>query len=221
MSKGVRADLESPILFGGLSVTYDAGYRQLYNSVYLVDQDGVIAQSYDKTHLAMFGEYLPLGNRFPILHKLSPKSGSFTAGNHLTPLSLGPWRISTPICFEATLPKLVREMVTSGNPHLIVNLTNDAWFGDTQEPWIHLRLAQFRAIEHRRYLVRATNSGVSAIIDPVGRVVAKTGLDRRENLRATVHMLEELTLYTRFGDWPGWLSALAVALALARARPLR
>jgi apolipoprotein N-acyltransferase len=212
----VREDLETPILFGGLSVSYDEGYRQLYNSVFLVDIEGRIEQRYDKTRLAMFGEYLPLADRFPVLHDLSPRSGSFTPGSQVEPLTLGRWRISTPVCFEATLPSLIRRMVTIGHPNVIVNLTNDAWFGDTQEPWIHLRLAQLRAIEHRRYLVRATNSGISAIIDPVGRVVSSTAIGRREHLRATVHMMSGRTLYAHLGDWPGWLSMLIAAVAFRR-----
>jgi apolipoprotein N-acyltransferase len=100
----------------------------------------------------------------------------------------------------------------------MINLTNDAWFGDTQEPWIHLLLSKYRAIEHRRYLVRSTNSGVSAVIDPLGRVVMRSGLLTRENLRADVRMLDEDTVYTTLGDWPGWLSLLAVAWMLIRRR---
>jgi apolipoprotein N-acyltransferase len=96
----------------------------------------------------------------------------------------------------------------------LINLTNDAWFGDTQEPWIHLVLAKYRTIEHRRYLVRATNSGISAIVDPLGRVVAQTGLLRRENLRHDVRMLDEDTVYTKLGDWPGWLALSLIALML-------
>lgn len=222
----VRGDLRSPVLFGGLSVTYESGYRELFNSVYLIENDGVLAQRYDKTHLAMFGEYLPFARQFPILHSLSPNSGNFAAGTHLAPLNLGPWRIATPVCLEAALPGLVRKMVARGNPHLLINLTNDAWFGDTQEPWIHLRLAQLRAIEHRRYLVRATNSGVSAVVDPVGRILGKTDVGQRENLVATVHMMDEHTRYARWGDWPGWASLAVVVFAIlgrpfANRRPSR
>jgi apolipoprotein N-acyltransferase len=218
MAEEVRRDLKSPILFGGLSVTRKAGRLHLYNTVFLVDQDGVIGETYNKTRLAMFGEYLPFGDLFPRLYTLSPNSSRFTPGSHVAPLSLGPWRISTPVCYEDVLPDLIREMVNEANPHILINLTNDAWFGDTQEPWIHLRLAQFRAIEHRRYLVRATNSGVSAVIDPVGRIVAKTGVQTRENLRATVHMMDGQTLYARLGDWPGWLSLLATGFTVLRRR---
>ena len=216
LAKEVRQDLETPILFGGLSVEWGARHLQLYNAAFLIDQAGVIGQSYHKTRLAMFGEYMPFGDRFPLLYQLSPNTGRFAPGRHLKPLSLGPWRISTPICYEDILPGLLRDMVNQGNPHILVNLTNDAWFGDTQEPWIHLRLAQFRAIEHRRYMVRATNSGVSAIIDPVGRIVRHTGVATRENLRGTVHLMEGQTPYALFGDWPGWLSLLVTGFALAR-----
>ncbi|MGB5703775.1 MAG: nitrilase-related carbon-nitrogen hydrolase, partial [Polyangiales bacterium] len=82
--------------------------------------------------------------------------------------------------------------------------------------WIHLRLAQLRAVEHRRYLVRATNTGVTAVVDPAGRVVAKAPVLQRDSLRVTVHMLEGQTLYARLGDWPGWLSLLGMGALVAR-----
>ena len=215
-AREVRGELESPLLFGGTSYAPATGFEELYNSALLVDEQGIVGQMYDKTRLAMFGEYLPLGDTFPVLYELLPNSHRSTPGTHLLPLRLGPWRISTPICYEDVLPGLVREMVREANPHLLVNLTNDAWFGDTQEPWIHFRLAQLRAIEHRRYLVRATNSGVSGVVDPAGRIVARTGIDTRENLRAQVHMMEGQTVYARLGDWPGWLSLFVTGFALVR-----
>jgi apolipoprotein N-acyltransferase len=162
----------------------------------------------------MFGEYLPFGDLFPGLYELSPNSSRFTAGSHVRPVTIGPWRISTPVCYEDVLARFTRKMVREGKPHILINLTNDAWFGDTQEPWIHLVLAKYRAIEHRRYLVRATNSGISAIVDPLGRVVAQTGLLRRENLRYDVRMLDEDTAYTKLGDWPGWLALSLIVMML-------
>ncbi len=107
-------------------------------------------------------------------------------------------------------------MLAQADPHLIVSLANDAWFGDSQEPWIHLAVARLRAAEHKRFLVHATNSGVSAVVDPLGRVVARAGLLTSENLVATVRLRDEQTLYARLGDWPGWL---ALALLLAGAAP--
>jgi apolipoprotein N-acyltransferase len=214
----IRRDLETPILFGGVSTEEVDGERRTYNTVFAMDADGMVRSTYDKTYLLMFGEYLPFGEMFPILYELSPNSGRFTAGSHVRPVTLGEWRISTPVCYEDILARFTRKMVREAKPHVMINLTNDAWFGDTQEPWIHLLLSKYRAIEHRRYLIRSTNSGVSAVIDPLGRVVTNSGLLTRENLRADVRMLDEDTVYTMLGDWPGWLSLLAVAWMLIRRR---
>ena len=123
----------------------------------------------------------------------------------------GDYRISALVCYEDIIPGFVRKAVNEGDPHLLVNITNDAWFGDTTEPWEHLALAKFRAVEHHRYLVRSTNSGVSAIVDPVGRVTGNTGVFTVESLVGEVRMLEGWTLYRYLGDWPGWLSVAAVA----------
>jgi len=124
------------------------------------------------------------------------------------------FRLGVLICYEDILPGFVRRVVRDTRPHLLVNLTNDAWVGDTPEPWIHLALAKLRAVEHRRYLVRATNTGVSAVIDPAGRVVTRSGAFTRENLRAEVAMLEDTTPYALWGDWPSWI-ALAAVLRMA------
>ncbi|MEM9730262.1 MAG: apolipoprotein N-acyltransferase [Myxococcota bacterium] len=215
----VRRDVRTPILFGGISRGVEDGEPRVYNTAFLMDGDGDVRASYDKTYLLMFGEYLPFGDVFPWLYDLSPNSGRFTAGDHVEPLEFGEWRLSTPVCYEDVLPDFTRAMVQEGNPHLLVNITNDAWFGDTQEPWIHLVLAQFRAVEHRRYLVRATNSGISSIVDPVGRIVARTGVMTRENLRAEVHMMDGSTVYTRLGNWPGWLALVGTVWLLIARRP--
>jgi len=104
----------------------------------------------------------------------------------------------------------VNSIVRNGDPDLLVNLTNDAWFGDTTEPWIHLALAKLRAVEHRRYFVRSTNSGVSAIIDPVGRVVRHSGSYRQEAIRAEIAWLNGRTVYRVLGDAPWWILTLAI-----------
>ncbi len=138
--------------------------------------EGEIEGRYDKEYLLTFGEYLPFGETFTILYKWSPNSGHFSPGKSLDPLVLdvhGEKHLVTAlICYEDILPRFTNDAVRHGDPDLLVNITNDAWFGDTAEPWEHLALAQLRAVEHRRYFVRGTNSGVSAVIDPVGRVVA-------------------------------------------------
>lgn len=214
----VRADLKTPMLFGGVSLEKVDGEKRIYNTVFSMDADGIVRSTYDKTYLLMFGEYLPFGETFPILYELSPNSGRFTKGSHVRPVTFGEWRISTPVCYEDILARFTRKMVREAKPHVMINLTNDAWFGDSQEPWIHLLLSKYRAIEHRRYLVRSTNSGVSAVIDPLGRVVTKSGLLTRENLRADVHMMAQDTIYTTLGDWPGWLALLALGWMFIRRR---
>jgi apolipoprotein N-acyltransferase len=144
-----------------------------------------------------------------------PQVDDFDAARDTPALHLGPWRIATPICYEAVRPDFVRRMVAAARPHLLVTLANDARFGDSQEPWLHFALARLRAVEQRRYLVRATNSGISAVVDPAGRVVARTGVLTRENLRALVHPLDGETVYARLGDRPAWVAAAVVALGLA------
>ena len=218
----VMGPVRTPLLFGGLSRREVDGEERHYNTAFLVDADGRIQGSYDKTHLLAFGEHLPLGDVFPILYEWSPHSGRFTPGDHTRPVVLdGRWRITALICYEDILPRFTRNAVADGDPHLLVNMTNDAWFGDTTEPWQHLALAKLRAVEHHRYLVRSTNSGVSAIVDPVGRTLGEVGVYDRGNLHADVAMLDSWTLYQTLGNWPGWLSAAAIlALAFWKRRPV-
>jgi apolipoprotein N-acyltransferase len=215
----IRQEVQVPLLFGASTVRTETGRRLKYNSALLVGADGVIRDAYDKNLLIPFTEYVPLADLAPQMAARWAAASHFAAATDVPPLRLGPWRISTPICYEAVRPAFVRRMMLEARPHLIVTLANDAWFGDSQEPWLHLAMARFRAVEHRRYVVRATNSGVSAVIDPAGREIAGTGLLARENLRATVHMLDDATLYTTAGDWAGWAAAVLVMIAFATARP--
>ena len=214
----IREELRVPLLFGGATVRAEGGRSRRYNSALLVGADGVIRDVYDKNLLVPFAEYLPFAERSPSLAAAFPQAEAFAAGGDTPPLSLGPWRISTPICSESAEPALLRSMAARAQPHLFVSLANDGWFGDSAEPWIHLAVARLRAVEHKRYFVHATNTGVSAVVDPFGRVVVRAGLLTRESLRAEVRLLEGRTLYGLLGDWPGWLAAAAVCAALIRRR---
>jgi apolipoprotein N-acyltransferase len=218
----------APALFGGVIVRRVPDEREyvFYNSAVSSDADGTIRSRYDKQYLLMFGEYLPFGETFPVLYSWSPNSGRFTPGTSLDPLVLDfhgdTHRITMLICYEDILPRFTNDAVRHADPELLVNMTNDAWFGDTSEPWEHLALAQFRAIEHRRYLVRGTNSGVSAVVDPVGRVVAHSGTFRQETISAPIHWMRARTVYERLGDWPWLLVSLgAFAAAFRRADAAR
>jgi apolipoprotein N-acyltransferase len=214
----VASRIGAPAIFGAVIVKRVADERRyvLYNTAISSSEDGTIEGRYDKQYLLKFGEYLPFGDTFPILYKWSPNSGRFTPGQSLEPLILDlkgeKHRVTALICYEDILPRFTNDAVRHGDPELLVNMTNDAWFGDTTEPWEHLALAQLRAIEHRRYLVRGTNSGVSAVIDPVGRVVAHTRSFRQEAISAPIHWMRAHTIYERIGDWP-WLLVTAMVFA--------
>ena len=211
--KEITHRLGVPAIIGtGISRKTETFRRTHFNTALLSDTDGTILGRYDKHLLLAFGEYLPLGKTFPILYRWSPNSGRFSPGTSLDPLIFGAHRISVIICYEDILPAFVNRMVRHADPDLIVNLTNDTWFGDTTEPLEHLALAQLRAVEHRRYLIRATNSGLSAIIDAAGRVVMRGGQFREEALIGEARYLRRRTGYERIGDTPWYACMLAIAL---------
>jgi apolipoprotein N-acyltransferase len=225
---GIGLRLGAPAIFGAVIFKRVPDEREyvLYNSAISSDAEGTIRSRYDKEYLLTFGEYLPFGETFPVLYSWSPNSGHFTPGTSLDPLVVDLHGQTHPvtmlICYEDILPRFTNDAVRHGDPELLVNMTNDAWFGDTSEPWEHLALAQLRAIEHRRYLVRGTNSGVSAVVDPVGRVVARSGTFHPESIAAPIHWLRARTVYEKLGDWP-WLivSVGAFAAAFRRASGAR
>ncbi|MEZ4217295.1 MAG: apolipoprotein N-acyltransferase [Myxococcota bacterium] len=210
----VRGDLDVALLFGGTSVFEEGGRRARANSAFLVGADGAIRDAYDKNLLIPIAEWLPFEDAWPALRASLPHAQRFRASRETPALRLGDARIATPICYEAIRPAFVRAMVRASRANLLVTLANDAWFGDSREPHLHLALARLRAIEHRRWLVRATNSGVSAIVDPAGRVRAETGVLERATLRGRVGLRDDATLYARAGDWTGAAAVAAVAAAL-------
>jgi apolipoprotein N-acyltransferase len=223
---GVSRRIGVPAIFGAVIIKRVPDEREyvLYNTAVASDAAGTVTSRYDKEYLLTFGEYLPFGDTFPILYRWSPNSGRFSPGTSLDPLELTVNGATHPvtmlICYEDILPEFTNAAVRHADPELLVNMTNDAWFGDTVEPWEHLALAQLRAVEHRRYLVRGTNSGVSAVVDPVGRVVAHSGTFRTEAISAPIHWMRSHTVYERIGDWPWLLASLALGVGAFLRRKL-
>lgn len=173
-----------------------------YNTAFLTNSQGVILGRYHKIKLLLFGEYLPFTKYFPSLKKISPASGDFTPGSELDLFEIKEKgvKIAPIICYEDIIPSFSRKFVDKG-ANLIVNITNDAWFGDSIAPYQHLIISIPRAVETRKYLLRSTNTGISAIIDPVGRVVAETDTFAETNLSGVVGIMNgEKTLYTKTGD---------------------
>lgn len=172
-----------------------------FNTAFLTDSSGRILGRYHKVKLLLFGEYLPFAKYVPALKKLSPASGDFTPGNELKLLEVKEkgLKIAPLICYEDIIPYFSRELVKKG-ANIIVNLTNDAWFGRSTAPYQHLLVSIPRAVETRRYLIRATNTGISAAIDPLGRVVARTDIFKRVTLEVEAGLMEGKTIYTKLGD---------------------
>jgi apolipoprotein N-acyltransferase len=221
-----------PLIFGTVLIHLGNGYtdrERWFNSAISTDAKGDYTGRYDKEYLLAFGEYLPLGETFPVLYEWSKNSGRFSAGTKLDALPFktksGNKKVAVLICYEDIIPTFVNDVVRAEDPDLLVNITNDAWFGVTYEPWQHLALAQMRAVEHRRYLVRATNSGVSAIIDPLGQVIGQTEVrDVQEQeqepdfIDGTVRWMKGFTLYGAVGDLPWYLVALGSIVGAFRRR---
>lgn len=218
-----RRGFRAPLLFGAMThggplPTRNSGCTDCFNSALLLDRQGDVKALYDKTFLLMFGEYIPFGEDYPQLYDLSPETSRFQPGTRTEPITLGKARLGMLICYEDLVPRYAKR-VAAHNPNVFINLTNDAWFGKSAEPYHHLNLALMRTVEYRRWLLRSTNTGVSVFIDAVGRRVAETSLDGAETLLRAVPLLESRTLYAMLGDWP--LVALLGALALVVARTFR
>ena len=179
-----------------------------YNSAYLFTPEGKIGGRYDKQHLVPFGEYVPLSDYFSLPGPLVENIGNFSSGEAGRPLPCQGAAIGVLICFESIFPKLARDWTASG-ANLLVNITNDAWFGRSSAPWQQLSMSVFRAVENRRSLARSANTGISAIIDPLGRISGTSPLFQPFYLVADVPLLQEKTIFVGFGNHFGLLCLLA------------
>jgi apolipoprotein N-acyltransferase len=188
--------------------------RDSYNSVAMLSPDGRVISQYDKVHLVPFGEYIPYQKLFFFVDKISTEAGNFSPGDRVVVTPLDSQRsVGTFVCYEAVVPDLVRQFARDGS-QLLVNVTNDAWFGESAAPFQHLAMARMRAIENHRYLLRAANNGISAIIDPVGRVVKAAPRNQRSILEGQFNLETQRTVYSEYGDVFAWLCLIASAAAL-------
>ena len=211
----------------GIPVPLIAGVERMsptdiWNSAVVVDENGRIGDHCDKIQLLAFGEYIPGGEWFPKIYQWSPLASHLSRGTSTKPLRWRNWRFATFICYEDILPGIVRATMRDygeGRAQAMVNLTNDSWYGAGHEQEQHLMLAAVRSIEHRRWLLRATSTGISAFVDATGRVVQRIERNRRGVAAREVPMLTGTTVYEVLGDWPGWacLAVFAVVFAWKRA----
>ncbi|MGH9394147.1 MAG: apolipoprotein N-acyltransferase, partial [Terriglobales bacterium] len=204
------ARTRAAFLFG--EVSYD-GADAPRNSALLIHADGTTGQRYDKRHLVPFGEYVPLPRWFERVAgvgKLVQEVGDFVPGKAPVLFHLQGHAFSTLICYESIFPALARRDVLLGAEWL-VNQSDDSWYGRSSAAAQGLMMAQVRAMENRRWLLRDTNDGLTAVIDPYGRITAALPRFRAAALDAGFSPETRLTFYTRHGDWLAWLCCLVAA----------
>lgn len=184
-----------------------------FNGAILVGPDGRLHGHHAKQHLVPFGEYVPLRRYLPFLEPLVVSVGDFSPGEEKGPLMLGPMRLGMLICYESIFPQIAHDAVLRG-ANLLVNITNDAWYGRSSAPYQSLAMAVFRAVENKRSLIRAANTGISGFVDPMGHVIEKSSLFTEATLMAQVPMLELSTVFNRQGFRFGAFCAMGLVLLL-------
>lgn len=194
----IAAESRVPIIFGAPWFDPSDGGKY-YNSVFLLGEGGIPEGRYDKRHLVPFSEYIPLRSILFFLRKLTEGEEDFSTGTGPALFAVRGEPVGASVCYEAVFPRIIRSSVREGATWL-VNVTNDAWFGDTVAPHQHLAMARLRTVEFRRPMVRAANSGISAVIDERGDVVADLGLFRRGTIAAAIRPGTGETVYAKMGE---------------------
>jgi apolipoprotein N-acyltransferase len=215
---------QAPLVVGNIGTDFSAEEQRWrdYNSALVVAADGARVGRYDKIHLVPFGEYIPFQRLLFFARKLTGKVSAFTPGEERKVFRLNGHRYGVFICYESVFADEIREFAQMG-AEVLVNISDDGWYGDTSAPWQHLNMARMRAIENRRWILRDTNNGITAAIDPYGRVRQSIPRHQTDALPAGYGFRDDVTFYTAHGDVFGWLCVLfaAVGLSLAGRKTLR
>jgi apolipoprotein N-acyltransferase len=208
----LAADTRTPFVIG----TDEADGTSIFNAASVIKADGGPGGSYKKIHLVPFGEFVPLKKILFFIGPLVEAVSDFSPGTEATVLDLGNGvRAGVSICYESIYPGLSREFANHG-ANLLMVITNDAWFGTSSAAFQHYEMGVMRAIENGRYLVRAANTGITAAVDPYGRVLARAAMFDALSVTADVRLLDDRTVYARTGDLVGWAStAITLVMALA------
>ncbi len=214
---GLARTANVTVVAGSVGVDFDrkaeGGYRE-YGSAAVFGNDGSYLGRYDKIHRVPWGEYVPYKQLFFFAGKLVSGVGNMQAGTQPTVFHANGHAFGVFICYESIFGDEVREFAKNG-AEVLMNLSDDGWYGDTSAPWQHLNMARMRAIENRRWLLRDTNTGVTTAIDPHGRGIFATPRHVRAAFAFPFDYRSTTTFYTRHGDWFTWLCAALTLLALA------
>lgn len=203
----------APIIVGSTAFDADPGVERgydEYNSADFIAPDGSFVGRYDKMHLVPFGEYTPYKRLFFFAGSLLQNVGIFDPGKHRTVFTTGGHTYGTFICYESVFADEVRQYANLG-ADVLVNISDDGWYGDTSAAWEHLNMVRMRAIENHRWVLRATNTGVTASIDPYGRVVMAAPRHIRTSLRVGFDYERDITFYSAHGDLFAYFCSLVTA----------
>lgn len=204
----------APLIVGNIGIERTdmnaRGYK-LFNSASFITPDGIFAGRYDKMHLVPFGEYVPFKEFFFFAKNLLNEVGTFDAGQHRNVFTVGGHGYGTFICYESIFGDEVRQYVERG-AEVLVNISNDGWYGDTSAAWQHLNMVRMRAVENHRWVLRATNTGVTASINPYGRVMAAAPRHVRTAIAVRFGYEHDLTFYAVHGDVFAYLCALVTVI---------
>ncbi len=207
----------APLVIGSLGVDFNPaparGYY-LYDSASLFSSQGAYEGRYDKIHLVPWGEYIPFKNFFAFARKLTEGAGDMDPGHDRSVFSAGGHTYGVFVCYESIFGDEVRRFTQNG-AEVLVQISDDGWYGDTGAPWQHLNMARMRAIENHRWLLRATNTGITTAIDPLGRTSIEAPRHIRGAFAFPFAFDQGTTFYTRHGDWFAWLCVLVTTSALA------
>jgi apolipoprotein N-acyltransferase len=192
--------LNAYLLFGSVLVKKKTDKQSLLsNSAVLLDETGDVAYIYDKIHLVPFGEYVPLQKILFFINKLVVGIGEYARGDRYIRAKTPFGDFATLICYEIIFPGLVRKFYANGGDFM-VTITNDAWFGKTTGPYQHFSMAVFRAVENRKPVIRAANTGISGFIDSNGRILSRTDLFQKVILTGDVKTDKKISFYSKYGD---------------------
>ena len=206
----------APVIVGSTGIDADRAVKRgydLYNSADFIAPDGRVVGRYDKMHLVPFGEYTPYKRLFFFAGSLLQEVGIFDPGKHRTVFNTGGHSIGTFICYESVFADEMRQYAQMGSD-VLVNISDDGWYGDSSAAWEHLNMVRMRAIENHRWVLRSTNTGVTAAIDPYGRVVTSAPRHIRTSLRAGFNYEHDVTFYSARGDLFAYFCALITACGL-------
>lgn len=206
-------DAHAPMIVDDIAIVRSDTRQAVYNSAAFIAPDGTFVGHYNKMHLVPFGEYVPFRKMFSFAGSLTTAVGQLNHGRRRLAFAARGHSYGSFICYESIFADEVRQFAKLG-ADVLVNVSDDGWYGDTSAPWQHLNMARMRAIENDRWLLRDTNSGVTAVIDPYGRVLQSSPRHVQTSLLAHFNYVEAKTFYTVHGDLFAWLCAI-IAIVLA------